>query len=103
MNNALPTDVGMAKFFELFGLAKDEPGIAMLFEEFLKIGAPVLVTSIDDEATKRAGHFVHRFDFDERLERLLAAARTGEWKHWQRDWIERHGIPPQTPEGKHTP
>ena len=86
----LPTDKAMAKFYELFGLAKNEPGIALLFEEFFKMGAPVLLCTIDHEATKLAGKFVHNFEFDERLERLLAAARTGEWKNWKLDWIDSH-------------
>ena len=86
----LPTDDAMAKFYELHGLAQNEPGIALLYQEFFKIGSPVLTCTVDDEATRRAGKFVHNFKFDERLERLLAAARTGEWKNWKLDWINSH-------------
>ena len=55
----LPSDQAMKELIELVTLAQDKPIISMGYQEFLKMGLPVLKCSVNEEATKRTGMFVH--------------------------------------------
>ena len=62
-------------YLELLEFAKVEIAVAVLYEEFLKLGLPVIFCNIDLAATKIAGHNVHHYKFNEALMEILAAAR----------------------------
>lgn len=76
-----PSSQAMADLTELFGRAKNEPTISLACQECLKLGLPVIVCDIDKAATELTGKFTVHFKLNERLMRVLVAARTGQFEN----------------------
>ena len=77
----LPTDKATADYMELLNRANVEPRVAIAYQEFLKLGLPVIVPHTDVEGTERTGHGVLHYKINEILMELLIAARAAESEH----------------------
>ncbi|MBI4190815.1 MAG: hypothetical protein HY525_09800 [Betaproteobacteria bacterium] len=78
-----------ADYIELLEFAKMEFSVAVLYEEFLKLGLPVMFCDVDLAATKIAGHRVFHYKINEALMEILAAARV---RAGEREYRESQGV-----------
>ena len=71
----------MSELSALLALSDDKTASANAFQEFCKLGLPVIVCDVDPRSAVGAGDFIVSFQVNEALVRHMAAARAGQGKN----------------------
>ena len=88
----MPSDQAQDEFLELLIYADMVPAVAKALQQFFNLGLPVIVSTVDTQATELAGQLIVRYDLHETVKGLLLAARASDFVHGDLQGINRHSV-----------
>lgn len=73
----MPSDIPQRELLELVIYANELPSVAKSLNDFLKIGAPIMICDVDEVATAATGKTIFSYHIEDTMKRLLFACRAG--------------------------
>lgn len=86
----MASDKAQDEFLELVIYGNKVPAVAKFLHQFFNSGAAVIHCALDPLWTESAMKKVFCYHLDKRVERVLAACRTGDFVSWNGQGVECH-------------